>query len=478
MKQVGIIAAQELRYWRRSHLIVVCTVFYLLLLLATSVITALKVSDQRHSRMHQQVDAEETFLSQPARHPHRMVHYGHYVFRTPPPMAVLDPGLEPVTGQSIFLEGHRQNTAVFSDSASSADLSSLSSLTPAIVYQLFAPLLIILIGHGAFVREREATTLLPLLAQGVKGSQLFAGKTLALMLVIGLLLSPLILVAPVTIAAGESILTVLVWVGVYLIYFYIWGTITLCASLYFRRRSSVLTVLISLWLVVTLAIPALALSLITSAEPATGKIETDLEMLSDLRALGDGHNANDPAFAALRAGLMREHSVDNIVDLPVNVRGIIALHAEKKLTDMLNAYAAEQMATEKNQADHLQVFGWLSPTLALSVASRAIAGTDLNHHHRFLREAEQLRFDFVQGLNRVHAEQLAYSDDIKRSSDTEAERRTRVSADNWEVLDLFHFDTAPFDERLGTALPSLSMLALWLGVLSAMVITVVVKIKP
>mgnify|MGYP002129840370 CR=1 FL=1 len=38
-----------------------------------------------------QAEAEAAFLSQPARHPHRMVHYGHYVLRTPAPLALFDP---------------------------------------------------------------------------------------------------------------------------------------------------------------------------------------------------------------------------------------------------------------------------------------------------------------------------------------------------------------------------------------------------
>ena len=61
-----------------------------------------------------------------------MVHYGHYVFRTPAPLARFDPGLDAVTGQSIFLEGHRQNTAMFAASGASADLVELDAGHPAL----------------------------------------------------------------------------------------------------------------------------------------------------------------------------------------------------------------------------------------------------------------------------------------------------------------------------------------------------------
>ena len=36
-----------------------------------------------------------------------------------------------------------------------ADLGGFSWLSPAMVYQLFAPLLVILLGHGLIARERE-----------------------------------------------------------------------------------------------------------------------------------------------------------------------------------------------------------------------------------------------------------------------------------------------------------------------------------
>ena len=109
------IAKEEWRHWRRSRLVLIATLIYTLLIISTAFLTASNISDVRHEREHQQIQAEETFKSQPDRHPHRMVHYGHYVFRTPSPLAVFDPGIDAVTGQSIFLEGHHQNTAIFAD---------------------------------------------------------------------------------------------------------------------------------------------------------------------------------------------------------------------------------------------------------------------------------------------------------------------------------------------------------------------------
>ena len=115
MSRVITIARDEWRQWRRSRLAVAGLTVFAALLIIVSILTAFDVSEARHERQHQQAEAQTTFLDQPDRHPHRMVHYGHYVFRAPAPLALFDPGVDSVTGQSIFLEGHRQNSAMFAD---------------------------------------------------------------------------------------------------------------------------------------------------------------------------------------------------------------------------------------------------------------------------------------------------------------------------------------------------------------------------
>ncbi|MEL7043488.1 MAG: DUF3526 domain-containing protein [Pseudomonadota bacterium] len=465
MNTVLTIAAAEWRYWLRSNLALSAAILFLFLLLATVVLTTLRMEGDRHERSHHQEEAERSFLEQPDRHPHRMVHYGHYVFRTPTPLSVFDPGLDPVTGQSIFLEGHRQNSATFTESGASADLGGLAWLTPAIVYQLFGPLLVLLLGHGSLARERESSTLAPMLAQGVSGVSLMLGKALALFSAILLMLLPLFASGFVALFQGESLAAVLMLGLVYLLYLGVWALLSLFVSALLPRRAMVLAVLTGLWLGLSLLLPSLATSFAARSLPIAGQIETDLTMLADLRRLGDGHNAEDPAFAQLRSELLVRYDVDTVEELPVNWRGVVAGYSEEKLTNTLNEYAEARMAQERRQSALLVRQGWLTPFLATAVASRAVSGTDLNNHQRFLREAEILRFDFVQGLNRVHAEVLSYDDDMNRSRDAEANRRARVNADNWKVLQGFRYEPASLGDRLAQALaPFMSLLA-WFGAL-------------
>ena len=463
MMRAIIIAKEEWRYWLRSRLAVATMGLTTILLVSTVVMTGQRIQTEREDRVQHQTEAESAFLAQPDRHPHRMVHYGHYLFRAPAPLAIVDPGLDSVTGQSIFLEGHRQNSAMFAETAASSDLGGLDELTPALVYQLFVPLLLVLLGHGAIARERETRSLGTLLAQGLPGTTLMTGKAIALVSVTVLFGLPLLAAIPYAAAIGETWAAAAALGLSYLLYLGVWIGLILLASALLPNRSSVLATLLAVWILLALVVPAIAVSLTARLVPGMGKIEADFSALTDLRDAGDGHNAEDPAFAQMRRDLFERHNASRPEELPVNMRGIVAEYAEEKLTKVLNLHAEARMATESRQAATLKYIGWASPVLSASNASRSLAGTDLESHHRFLREAEAVRYNFVQSLNKVHATAVGYSDDINRSGNASAEARTRVSAENWAMLDTYSFKPTSLDQRMTVAATPLAILSVWLA---------------
>lgn len=462
MSGIARIAKEEWRLWLRSKVVVAAAVIVAVLLAATSVLTVDRITAEQSQRLEQQVKAEQTFFSQPDRHPHRMVHYGHYAFRPPPPLAVFEPGVDAVTGQSIFLEGHRQNTAMFADTKAAADLGGFAALTPASLYQLLVPLLLIVLGHALFLREREGGTLAVLLAQGQSGVRLAAGKAAALLAVIAIFTIPLIGVAAYSVTLGESALAAFSLVGSYLLYLCVWGAIVLAASIVLKQRAVSLGVLVFVWLLAALIVPRFAINASSAAIDAPGKIESDLVMLAEQRKLGDGHNAADPAFQRLQAQVLEQYGVETIEELPINWRGVVATYSETELTDLLNGYAEKRMGLEASQSRIFDLFGVVSPTIAIGSASRTLSGTDLATHHRFLRESETLRFNFVQSLNKAHVEKLDYALDMNRNASDEASRLARVNAESWKVLDEFRFTPDSSNERLERATLSLMVLIGWL----------------
>jgi len=461
MNAVKIIAKDEWRYWQRSKLAKTMVILGAILAIASTFLTAKNMTDIAHERTHLQSKSENTFYSQPDRHPHRMVHYGHYAFRAPPPLGIIDPGIDAYTGNSIFLEGHRQNSSMFADRQTRSELSIFGSLSPAFLLQTIAPLLLILIGYNVITREREAKTLGQLIAQGVTPIQLLVGKGAALGSVAFIMTLPLLAAAIFATVNGESAVSSGFFLIGYLLYLLIWCLAISLTSAVARTPTVSLGSLLAVWVVAAILIPRISGAAATNVIDAPGKIESDFAVIAAIKEVGDGHNAADPAFTALRANLLQQYNVDRIEDLPINFRGVVAGVAEADLTDVLNKFAEKRMRIELEQARVARHFGWVSPVLSIKEFSMALAGVDLETHHRFLRETEQLRFDFVQSLNKLHAENLAYADDANRSSDPEAEKRTRLSAENWRVLEEFNFSPLSVSERLNAALAAFIKLLIW-----------------
>lgn len=452
---------EEWRYWLRSKVAGTVLIIGLVLLSCSVLLTAFESLNATHEREHLQEVSEQAFLDQPARHPHRMVHYGHYVFRTPSILSMIDPGLDAYTGNSIFLEGHRQNSAMFAERQTGSGVSTFGSLSPAMLLQMLAPMMLILMGYNTITRERDNRTYDQLIALGISPLKMMLIKGLALASAAGVILLPLLLAVLVAIARGEPLTTAVLFFFGYVLYLAVWCAVIFLVSFFASSRNASLGGLLSFWVLIVLLVPPVASSLAAQWIKAPGKIESDFAMLEAAKAKGDGHNAADPAFTALKANLLAQYDVDTIEELPLNFRGVVAQYAEAELTDLLNEFAEERMQTELQQAKVAREFAWLSPLLAIREFSMVIASVDLETHHRFLREAEAVRFDFVQSLNKLHETQLAYSDDINRSSNPEAERRTRVSAINWAVLNDFNFKSAPAEQRLQTSMSALMKLLIW-----------------
>ncbi len=387
MKIILSIVREEWRYWMRSKLAVSVLLIAIILSCASVIVTVFNIQAATDERTHLQEEARNTFLNQPDRHPHRMVHYGHYLFRAPSPLAALDPGVDAYTGTSIFLEGHRQNSAMFSQQQQSAGLTRFVNLTPAFVIQVFAPLLLTLIGYSVITREKESRTLDNLLVQGLPPLAILTAKVAALFLAGIVVLMPLMLGSLATLFWGESLGMILSFWFAYLLYVGIWCLLITLVSCFVKQGNTSFSLSIGAWIILCVLLPRLSSSTASATVDAPGKLLIDFAVIQQMRKLGDGHNAADPAFEQLRKNVLAQYGADNIEDLPINFRGVVAKHSEAQLTEVLNTFAEERMQSELQQATVARLFGWLSPVIAIRSASHTLAGSGLETHHRFLREA-------------------------------------------------------------------------------------------
>jgi len=458
MSAVSQITRDEWRFWRRTKTATIILFIGTLLTIISAVVNTIKMEDATHERHHLQQASESRFLDQPDRHPHRMVHYGHYVFRTPSPLSIIEPGVDAFTGTSIFLEGHRQNSAMFSDQRQASGMTRFSSLTPSFLLQVLVPLFVILIGYACITREKEAGTLNIMITQGVNLWHLLVGKYLALVASGLLMLTPLIVASVWATTTGEPLMLTSSFIAGYVLYILIWSGIVLIVSALSKKSSASFATLVGLWIVLCILVPRMGSSSAAIIAPSLGKLESDFAVFEALRKLGDGHNAADPAFEQLKKNLFAKYGVDKVDELPINFRGTVAQYSEQKLTAVLNQFAEQRMQEELSQAQIARQFGWLTPTTAIRSFSMMIAGSSLETHHRFLREAEKLRFDFVQSLNQIHQDTLDYKADMNRHND---DKSARVSASNWQVLSEFSFTTDTPTTRLSNSIPYLLQLLFW-----------------
>lgn len=463
MTTVRLVAENEWRLMRRSRVAQLA----LLILIALSVIATLTSIAHRDAndalRARFQAQADQEFDGQPARHPHRMVHYGHFVFRPLSALAAFDPGVDAFTGSTIFLEGHRQNSANFGDVRQSSLLARFGQLTPAFVLQVLAPLVLVFIGFGVVAREREAGTIRLLSAHGVTAQSLIFGKALALGRVAALMLAPAVAALLwLTVLEGAPIVAALGLGLFYAVYLAAWVLIIVIASSLARQARTALMVLLGLWATTVILIPRVAPDVALAFAPVPTRLETDIAIQRDLRRIGDSHNPDDPHFAAFKARVLKQYGVDRVEDLPVNYRGLLALEGEKLTSRLFDDYAERQFAAEREQGAIVAAFGLVSPAIALRNFSMALSGSDLDGHRRFLKQAEAYRFDIVQRLNRLQAEAVTFGDDSNRNKDPEAGRRVRIDPKHWHDVPDFAYRGATISEKLESAMTGAALLLVWL----------------
>ncbi|MCA3698160.1 MAG: DUF3526 domain-containing protein, partial [Brevundimonas sp.] len=463
MNRTFRIAAEELRLMARTRAAWIGVIALILLSAVAAATAAAHSAREMTARLESQAASDQAFERQPDRHPHRVVHSGTYVHRPVSPLAAFEPGVDPFTGTTLFLEGHRQNSATFGAMRESSGLIRFGQLTPAFVLQALAPLLLIFLGFSTVTRERETGALRQLWLHGARPTQVLGGKAIALGGVALVALAPAMIALTIAGASAPAEATSAGLIALaYFTYLAIWVLIVVAVSALSRSSRGALIALVAVWSVAVVLVPRGAAAFAARAEQTPIRVETDLLLAQEARQIGDSHNPDDPFFAAFRARTLAQYGVDRVEDLPVNYRGLVSAEGEALTSGLFTRYAERTAERQREQSRWMQFASVLSPALAVRQSSMAGAATDLENHVRFLEQAEAFRFDLIQRLNRLHADEVRAEDDAGRSRDAGAELRTRVTADNWAHMPDFRFRPATPQERVTAMAPGLAVLFGWL----------------
>lgn len=452
------IAAEELRLLWRKRVAASGFVLLCLLTLAAAMVSLMHRQAEQADRARFQATAEQHWDAQPDRHPHRVVHYGHFVFRPLEPLSFFDFGVEPYTGRAIYLEGHRQNAANFSDARQSSLLLRFGQLTPAFVLQTLAPLLIVFLAFGSVARERESGQVRMVLCQGVAGTSFLAGKVMGHAIIALALAAPAFAVLAATgmISAGAGLPALIIMLG-YALYLLIWVAVSVLISAAAPRARDALLLLVACWMATVILLPRVLPGLAAQSTVLPTRIETEAAIQQALARIGDSHNPDDPYFSDFRRQVLARYGASRIEDLPVNYGGLLLAEGERLTSELFDRHMAADFDLQRQQGDFIDRFGLASPVIALRRLSMAMAGTSRVHHEHFLASAERYRFALIQSLNDLHATQIRHADD----------RAQRLSQDHWQHLPRFRYAPPdPVAMMKRQVLPGLCVMAAWLAALA------------
>ena len=428
--------------------------------------TALAVGfmHQREARAEQQVAQTNEYrdwLRQERRHPHDAAHQGMHAFKPGAPMAVVDPGINPYIGSTIWLQAHRQSEVKFNPAQDATGLQRFGNLSVGWILQVLGPLLVIVLGFNAFAGEREQGILRQTLSLGISPIRLLLGKAAALLACVGVLLIPAALAAAfaVSVGAGEgerldALLRLAAWAVGYVLYLGIFVFLVLGVSAASATSRIAITLLLALWIGQTVMAPRMLSEASRALSPTPTRLQFNQALTADLKATSD--RMWQQTFGTTeRWGK----------DVPLSKWGVALQMDDQSSYPVYDRHYGRLWDTWEGQQRLQEWSGLAFPILAMRAYSMGMAGTDFAHHRTFATAAEAYRRR-IQDL---------MSADLVKNADTGGERHFsyQASPDLWASVPPFSYPAPPAAWALGHQARSLLVLlaGLFLSALFATFIT-------
>ena len=452
---VSIVRKEFTDAWREGRFRWAAAIVLVLLGVAT-LLAWQQVQRGRDERTAAAAIERENWLNQGQKNAHSAGHYGVYVFKPISPLAVLDRGLEPFVGTTVFLEAHRQNQASFLPAQDATAMRRFGELTAAVGLQLLAPLVIVLLTFGAIAGERERGTLRQLLSLGVRPGHLVLGKAIGLGAALALLLSPVAVLGAVAVAkiagdgAGDTWVRFGWLAAAYVIYLAAILAVCLTVSTLASTARTALAILLIGWAANAVLAPRLASDLAQRFLPTPKLAEFETQMQQDVEQGLDGHSPRNEKLQEFARETLKKYGKRSINELPFNFHGLVMLESERLANQVYDHHFGKLWDQLELQDRAVAWSGLAAPLLGLRSASMALAGTDFTHHRHFSVAAEQHRREFVRVLN-----------EDTMNSPTQGHHGAVRGRELWEKLPAFRYEEPPPAEALRAAAPGLIVLVIW-----------------
>ena len=414
---LNILKHELLRFQRKGSVKVL--LISVLLLSVSSVVLSYRdyqlAVDQYNSNV---VQARINWENQAEKDPHDAAHDGTYVIKPMYPLSILDKGIRPYAGQVVHLGAHKRNQSTINESKDRSGMFRFGELTPDFVLIYVFPLLLIFLGYNAFTEEKERQTIRLLLVQGTTFQKLSIGKWLALLVQMLVLLFFFILVAFLCYKLLDNEVQVewLEWGGlvlIYLLYFMAFISLIVMVSGRAKTSGSSLTILLAIWIGVTLIVPKVSTTLSNSLYPFPSLQTFVNDIIEDQKKGLNGHNFWNDAAQEFKKEVLEEYGVSTVEELPVEYSGLLLAEGEKYESEVYTKHFDLLQEQYSKQRSVYRSCGIVSPMLPVRFVSMALTRTDYGFLWHFEDEAERYRVELNTALNMNIAENAKGIDEYK-----------------------------------------------------------------
>jgi ABC-2 type transport system permease protein len=438
---IALIAKRELTQWYRDGRLFWAGGLVLLLLL-----TALIAGVQRRDQIAAEHAAGERasydhWLEQGPVNPHSAAHFGMYVFKPAPALSLFDPGIDPFTGVTLWLEAHKQNPFIFRPAQDATGLLRFGGFSAAWALQVLTPLLIVILGFGAFAAEREQGTLRQVLSVGVTPRRLLWGKALALAAAGFALLFPVLIGLLIAAGDGEgssipdSVLRSSALTAGYALYLGIFVFLALTVSAWLQSSRLALMILLAVWIANVVLVPRAAHQIAQAVHPTPSQFAFAGALSTEMGK-------------AYKEALLKEFNAQNWSEVPADKFGASLVALEKYEREVHERHYDRLWTTFERQQDIQAWSGLVAPLLAVRAWSSGLAGTDIAHWRDFGRAAETYRRAFETHVNA----------DAARSGGDQG-YNYKASPDLYKQVPPFQYRMPAFTWALGGVWPAFAILA-------------------
>ena len=462
MNNVKLIARHFIRtVWKGKVIIPVYTVWLALVLYA--VITGYATyTKQNQIRKDYQAKARQSWDANPDKHPHRMAHFGSFAFRIKHPLSMFDNGMESYTGNAVFLEAHKQNTANYSEASFSTGLLRFGEISLAMLLQTVLPLIIFFLGFNAVAQQRENATLKILVSQGAGFKQLIWGNSIGLFVVGIAFLLPVLVATVVSVAvqsyAGAASFIRFGMISVSaLVFLWIISVLAIGVSAISSTGRTALLSLLGVWLMLAIVLPKTMQAIGSYVYPAPGKIQFQAAVESAILKQGDSHDPDDAHFKKLKDSVLHANKVDSIQQLPFNYSGFVMQQGERMSAEVYDAHLQRlhTIYDKQNRISYNSAF--INPFISFKNITMAFSGTDFAAYRHFQQQAETYRYDLAQTMNVL---QMKYISNKKLSS---TDKPYSIDKSHWTSFPDFKSQYLPVSAVIKQQRVALFALAVWLG---------------